>query len=185
MKRTAMIMGITLVAAAAPVAIASAHNGDANHGSATAAAAKAKAKPAAKSKATRPVLTLVRACVTSDAVTSGEGAAAVTTLGARVLSSNRHAKAAGLKRGVDFTAKLDGSRITLVGAARTQPGTTVKLPRLGTFENLDTGDVITLRVRAPRATPWAALPAYTRVVDHGAIRPAVCPPAAPAQAPQS
>jgi hypothetical protein len=176
MKRTALVAGLSL-ALAAPVALAAPPT---TTGPAVPAAGKPETKPVAPQAKKGSVLVLVRACVTADAT------AADAPLAATVLSSNAHAKRAGLTRKTAFTADVSGAKIVLVGKARKQAGTVVRLPRIGGWDNLDQGDVVTLRIRVARTprgeTPaqWATFPTWTSVVDNGPIKRRVCPPAPPA-----
>jgi hypothetical protein len=178
MKRMGLILGMSVAIAAAPIALSAPPGTPADRPAAV--VAKAVPKPAVKAKGNQGrVLLLVRACVTVDATEQPR------EVKATVLSSNAHARRGGLKRSTPFTAKLEGAKVTLVGKARKQSGTTAKLPRLGDWDSLVTGDVITLRVRAdrtPRGTKpvqWdaKAFPSWASVVDSGPIRPRVCPPA--------
>ncbi|MEQ9337599.1 MAG: hypothetical protein RJQ03_10440, partial [Miltoncostaeaceae bacterium] len=126
----------------------------------------------------------------ADAAQAGRAEDLVTSAGLRVLAANAHARRAGLRRGTEFTAVLDGTSIRLVGAARRQDGTRVRLPRLGTFDDLDRGDVVTLGTRVsrtPKGQPvmqWDAFGAWRAAADRGPVRPRICPdpPAEPVPA---
>lgn len=185
------------VAVAAPVALAGPDHGAADRPPAHSTAAKAKAERAAAAAARAErlrgkrgtVAVQVRACVISDAIQTGAPDALQTTVGLRVLAGNAHARRAGLLRGTEFTVKLDGTIVRLVGKARKQEGTRVRLPRIGTFENLDRGDVVTVRTRVARTAKrqpvaqWDTFGTWRSAVDHGPVRPRVCPDTAPAPAP--
>lgn len=165
MKRTALVVGLSL-ALAAPVALAAP---PATTGPATPAAGKPETKPVAPQAKKGKLMIVVRACVTDDATS--------TELKARVLSSNAHAKRADLKKGVDFTAKLNGTKVALVGKGRV-PGTKGKASRVGNWDHLDRGDVVTLRIRVAKTSPltkWNAFGPWASAVDNGPIRPKVCP----------
>lgn len=125
---------------------------------------------------------LAHACVVSDATATG--------VELRVLRGNRHMRRAldGKLRGEVFTAKLDTeteatertTRIRLVGKARHQlpEGSDLKrLPKVGTYEDLDAGDRVVVRFRAPRGTPAAELPEAFVVIDRGPAKR--CAPEAP------
>jgi hypothetical protein len=168
MKRIALVVGLSL-ALAAPVALAG------PPGTTTGPAGKPETKPVAPQAKKGKLMIVVRACVTQDATKD--------QVAARVLSSNAHAKRAGLTKKEPFTADLgDETKILLVGKARKQQGTTVRLPRIGDWDHLDTGDVVTLRIRVARTqrgtTPaqWDTFGAWDRVVDNGPIRPRICSP---------
>jgi hypothetical protein len=169
MKRTAVVVGLSLVLAA-PVALAAPPG---TTGTTTGPAAPAVSKPETKPVAPQAkgkLLIVVRACVTEDATAKA--------VKARVLSSNAHARRAQLKRGVDFTADIEGTKIALVGKGRV-PGTSGKASRVGGWDNLDKGDVVTMRIRVGRTSPltqWGAFGSWAGVVDNGPIRKKVCPP---------
>ncbi|MGE0028698.1 MAG: hypothetical protein AB7O78_04765 [Thermoleophilia bacterium] len=104
---------------------------------------------------------LFHACVTADATE--------TAVNLSVLHANRHARRA-LDGATTFTATLNvDTKIRLAGKARKAPeGSTEKrLPRIGTWDNLDAGDVVTIRYRAPRGTLVADLGPAAKVTDHG------------------
>jgi hypothetical protein len=168
MKRTAVVVGLSLVLAA-PVALAAPPG---TTGTTTAPAAPAVSKPETKpvapqAKGKAKTLYLIRACVTGN--TAG-------TVEAKVLSANAHARRNGALRNALLTPDLTGTKIILVGKAR--PKTTPK-PKgrvIGQVSDLSRGDVITLRVRAVRGTQVSELGAFASVVDNGPIRKKVCPP---------
>jgi len=178
MKRSVLAAGLSLaIAGATGVAVAAPGAPQGNVPPSVAEKVAAKKAEARARVAARPVLHVLRACVTADATQQGAGDAATTTAAATLLSQNAHARRAlGLKRGDEFTARI-GANVRLVGRARVQEGTTERLPIAGSWENLEQGDVITIRVRAPRNVSAAAFPAANLVIDHGPIRPAACPPA--------
>jgi hypothetical protein len=167
MKRTAWIAGLSLMVAA-PIAFAAPPPGITTGSSAT-VAAKPETKPVAAQAKKGKLLIVVRACVTDDASASA--------LNARVLSSNAHAKRADLKKGVNFTAEIDTTtKVALVGKGRI-PGTTGKLSRVGDWQKLNEGDVVTLRIRVGKTSPltkYSAFGPWASVIDHGPIRPQVC-----------
>jgi hypothetical protein len=174
MKRTALVVGLSLALAAAPAAFA-APPGTVTTGP-DAAAGKPETKPVApQAKGKAKTQYLIRACVTQDA--------SANAVQIKVLSANAHARKNGAKKSLaPFDVDITGAKVTLVGEARIQQGTKVKLPKLGSYENLTQGDVITLRARAPRGTAVTSV-VFTSVVDNGPIRPKVCPPAAAPSAP--
>lgn len=127
---------------------------------------------------------LVHACVVSDAT--------MDSVELKVLGGNRHMRRAldGEAKGAMFTAKLDTetavtgwtTRIRLVGRARYQlpEGSDLKrLPKMGTYEDLDQGDRVIVRFRAPRGTKAADLPEAFKVIDRGPAKK--CAPEAPEQ----
>ena len=129
-------------------------------------------KAPAKAKAPKGTLHLVNACVTSDATATG--------VELKVLTANRHMRDV-LDGATTLSAKLDATtKIRLVGKARFQPeGSTPKrLPRIGTWDQLDAGDVVTVRYRVARGLDAAALPAAWKVTDHGPFAKK-CPVPAP------
>jgi hypothetical protein len=71
--------------------------------------------------------------------------------------------------------------VRLVGKARfrTEDGRDARAPRVGTFADLDAGDRVTLKFRAPRGGDAATLPAAKLVVDHGPTVRCEVPPATP------
>lgn len=187
MKHSALVVGVSLlVAGGAGIAVA-APGGAGDPGPPASVAERVAAKKAAlrARAAARPVTHVVRACVTADAVRAGSGDATTTTVATRVLAVNAHARRAlGLRRGADFTAGIDGARVRLVGRARVQPDGP-RLPRIGSWDHVDTGDVVTVRFRAPRNATAADFPQAALVIDHGQIRPRICPPAPSAPVPAS
>ena len=72
------------------------------------------------------------------------------------------------------------TKIRLVGKARKLEGSTTKLPRIGTWDNLDAGDVITVRYRVKRGTALADL--GPRLEGHG---PRAVPQEVPGPGPQA
>jgi hypothetical protein len=116
---------------------------------------------------------LLRACVTAEGTPTG--------VALDVLGGNRHMRRA-LDGAPTFTAKIDANTvIRLVGRARHLPEGSVpkRLPKLGTPTDLDIGDRLTVRFRAPRGTASAdPLPPAFRIVDHGPSKKCA-PPADP------
>jgi hypothetical protein len=183
MRRTPLLIAaVSLVAAATPAALL-AHPSEGPKGTSPQAHHPAKAK----AKAPKGTLHLVNACVTADATETG--------VALKVLSANRHMRRAlgdGPARGKELTAALDATtRIRLVGKARKAPeGSGLKkLPKVGTWDNLDAGDVVTVRYRVKRGTALADLGPAWKVTDRGPrakrcpLPPkAETPPATPAPA---
>lgn len=165
MKRTALVLGLSL-ALAAPVALA------APPGTTTGPAGKPETKPVVpQAKGKAKTLYLVRACVT-------EGGASAEKVNVKVLSANAHARKNGATRAASpLDLKLaDNAKVVLVGKARPNPAPKPKGPVKGSVADLVQGDVITLRVRAARNTTVTTIE-FTSVVDNGPIRPKVCEPA--------
>jgi hypothetical protein len=114
---------------------------------------------------------LAQACVVADATAAG--------VEVSPLSVNRHMRDA-LGGAPTLSAKIDeDTTIRLVGRARHLPaGSTPKrAPKIGGFADLTVGDRVTVRIRAPRGTAAADLPAAFRIVDHGPSKR--CAPATP------
>jgi len=153
MRRTPLLIAaVSLVAAATPAALLAGPS-DVSKGKAP------EAHQPAKAKTPKGTLHLVNACVTAAATETG--------VDLKVLSANRHARKA-LAGATAFTATLGAeTKIRLVGKARTVEGSTTKLPRIGTWDNLDTGDVVTVRYRVKRGTALADLGPVWKVTDRG------------------
>lgn len=120
---------------------------------------------------------LLHACVTADA-TAGY-------VDLKVLSVNRHMRDV-LDGATTFRAALsEDTHVRLVGAARfrTEDGRDRKAPRHGTFDDLDAGDRVMLKFRAPRGGAADALPAAKLVVDHGPTVRCELPPTTPPTTP--
>ena len=121
-------------------------------------------------------LHLAQACVVADATATG--------VQVGPLSVNRHMRDA-LAGAPTFVVKIDATTtIRLVGRARhLPPGSTPRrLPKIGGFADLTVGDRVTVRIRAPRGTAAADLPAAFRIVNHGPSKrcaPPATPPATP------
>jgi hypothetical protein len=112
---------------------------------------------------------LFHACVTADATE--------TAVPVSVLHANRHGRRA-LNGATTFTATLDANtKVRLVGKARKAPeGSTEKrLPRIGTWDNLDAGDAVTIRYRAKRGTLVADLGPAAKITDHGPRKKCLVP----------
>jgi hypothetical protein len=108
--------------------------------------------------------------VTADATETG--------VDLKVLSANHPARKA-LAGATTFTATLNAdTQIRLVGKARKVEGSKVKLPKVGTWDNLDAGDVVTVRYRVARGTAVADLGPAWKVTDRGPF-PKKCPVPAP------
>ena len=164
MMRTYLVAALALAAAAAPGALA------------TSGQAPEKPKqgqpPDHAAKGPKGTHYLLRACVTAEGTATG--------VALDVLGGNRHMRRA-LDGAKTFTAKIDADTvIRLVGRARHLPEGSVpkRLPKLGTYADLDIGDRLTVRFRAPRGTASADLPAAFRIVDHGPSKKCA-PPADP------
>jgi hypothetical protein len=169
MRRTPLLVAaVSLVAAATPAALL-AHPSDGPKGKAPERHHHHPGKD--KAKGPKGALHLVNACVTAGAEEDAETKA--VTLDLKVLSANRHMRDAlggGHARGKTFTATIDASTvIRLVGKARVAPegSTEKKLPRFGSWDSLDTGDVVTVRYRVKRGTAVADLGPAWKVTDRG------------------
>jgi hypothetical protein len=163
MRRTCLMAALALAAAGAPAALAA--PGDVpKHDPPT------KERPADhKGKGPKGTHHLLRACVVAPAAPTGVDLA--------VLGGNRHMRRA-LDGATAFTAKIDpGTVIRLVGRARHLPeGSDPKrLPRFGTHADLQPGDRLTVRFRAPRGTTAADLPAAFKIIDHGPSKGCAAP----------
>ena len=188
MRRT-LLLALSLTVAAAPAALAHPGSGDQPRAGADRDGAHATptkpAKPAtAKAKGPKGTHHLLHACVATDATADG--------VALSVLGGNRHMKRALKLDGVTipggaFTAALDGETLVrLVGKARHLPAGSVpkRAPKIGTYADLDAGDRVIVRFRAPRGTAATALPAAFRVIDRGPTAkcaPAPATPPAPEQ----
>ena len=152
MRRTPLLIAaVSLVAAATPAALLA-------HPSAK--------EPAKGHHGPKGTLHLVNACVTADATETG--------VDLKVLSANHHARKA-LAGATTFTATLGAdTTIRLVGKARKVEGGTTKLPKAGTWDSLDAGDVVTVRYRVKRGTALADLGPVWKVTDRGPF-PKKCP----------
>lgn len=171
MRKTLMLLALGVTVAAAPVALAHPGAGPSHRGDAP-APAKAKHGP-------KGTLFLTHACVVADATATG---VEVTTL-----SVNRHMRDA-LAGAPTLAVTIDPgtTRIRLVGRARHLPegSTPRRLPKIGGFASLTTGDRVTVHIRAPRGTAAADLPAAYRIVDHGpSKRCPTTPPPPPTEEP--
>lgn len=103
-------------------------------------------------------LYLAQACVVS--TTEGTG------IEVKRLSVNAHLRRA-LAGEKTFDVRVtDATKVQLVGRARRgEDGS--KLPGTGSLKDLATGDRVTIHIRAPRGTAVDELPAAFRVIDHG------------------
>src|SRR5262245_45932616 len=150
MRRTPLLIAaVSLVAAATPAALL-AHPSDGPKDKDPGTHHPGKYDPG-KHHGPKGTNFLFHACVTADATE--------TAVNLSVLHANRHGRRA-LNGATTFTATLNAdTKIRLVGKARKAPeGSTEKrLPRIGTWDNLDTGDVVTIRYRAKRGTLVADL----------------------------
>lgn len=116
---------------------------------------------------------LLHACVTADATEE--------YVDLRVLRGNRHMRDV-LDGASTFRAKLSGDTLVrLVGAARirTEDGRDGHAPRIGTFDDLDAGDRVMLKFRAPRGGDAEAMPVAKLVIDHGPTVRCEVPPTEP------
>lgn len=159
MRRTPLLLtAVSLVAAATPAALI-AHPSDGSKGKAP------EVSQAAKAKGPKGALHLFNACVTADAAAKDDGA----SVDLKVLSANHHARKV-LAGATTFTATIGpDTKIRLVGKARIAPegSTEKKLPKAGTWENLDQGDVVTVRYRVARGTTLDTLGPAWKVTDRG------------------
>jgi hypothetical protein len=166
MRTTPLLLAVSLALAAVPGTVVAHHPGP------------DRDSPPKNERAKGPKGThhLLNACVVADATATG------VELG--VLSANRHMRDV-LDGATTFSAKLDETTlIRLVGKARFQPegSTPTKLAKVGTWADLDRGDVVTVRYRVDRGRDAASMPAAWRVVDRGPFAkkcpvPATPPPA--------
>lgn len=125
-----------------------------------------------KAKGPKGTHHLLHACVVNDDATE-------SGVDLSVLGGNRH-----MRRVLDgaelFTAKLDGDTIVrLVGKARHLPeGSTPKrLPKIGSYADLEAGDRVIVRFRAERGLEPGELPAAFKVIDRGPSK--ACTPGTP------
>lgn len=114
-----------------------------------------------KAKGPKGTHHLLHACVVADATAPG--------VDLSVLGGNRHMRR--VLDGADtFTAKLDADTfVRLVGRARHQHegGTPERLPKIGTYADLEAGDRVIVRFRAARGLEPDDLPAAFKVIDRG------------------
>jgi hypothetical protein len=169
LRRTPILLAaVSLVAAATPAALL-AHPSDKGKGPETEHPSKGpKAPQHPKGK-----LHLLNACVIADATATG--------VDLRVLSANRHMRDV-LDGATTFSAKLDAAtKIRLVGKARALPkGSTPKrLPKIGTWDNLDLGDRVTVRWRVEPGLDAASMPAAWKVTDRGPSKKCALPTTEP------
>lgn len=167
MRKTPLLLALSAALIAAPVAVA--------HPEAPAPEKHMPGK-APHREGPKGTLHLAQACVVADATATG--------VQVGPLSVNRHMRDA-LAGAPTFVVKIDATTtIRLVGRARhLPPGSTPRrLPKIGGFADLTVGDRVTVRIRAPRGTAAADLPAAFRIVDHGPSKrcaPPATPPATP------
>jgi hypothetical protein len=153
MRKTPLVLALSVALAAAPAALATQPCGPGGgHG---------HPPKHDRGKGHKDTHHLLNACVTADANATG------VELG--VLSANRHMRDV-LDGATTFSAKLDETtRIHLVGKSRFshEHGSSRKHSKSGSWEDLDAGDVVTVRYRAKRGLDAASMPAAWRVIDHG------------------
>ena len=156
MRKTPLLLALSVALAATPVALAHPDAGPPD---------REKPTPAKTKKEPKGTLHLTQACVVANATATG--------VEVRTLSVNRHMRDA-LAGSPTLAVKIDAGKTTirLVGRARHLPeGSTPKrLPRIGGFADLTAGDWVTVHIRAPRGTAAADLPAAYRIVNHGPSR---------------
>ena len=163
MRTTPLLLALSLALAATPATLAAHHpapGGDAPKNE--------------RAKGPKGTHHLLKACVTVDPTTP-------TVVELAVLSANRHMRDV-LHGATTFSAKLDeATRIRLVGKARFSPegGTPGKLSKTGSWEDLDRGDVVTVRYRVERGRDAASMPPAWRVIDHGPFAKKCPVPATP------
>jgi hypothetical protein len=159
MRSTTLLLALSLALAATPATVAAHHP-----------APGGDPPKKERHKDHRGTHHLLHACVISDATATG--------MELRVLGGNRHMRDV-LDGAETFSAKLDDATfVRLVGKARflpagREPG---KLPRIGTFDDLDAGDRVIVRFRAKRGLDADELPAAFKVIDRGPV--ARCAPPA-------
>jgi hypothetical protein len=163
MRRTPLLIAaVSLVAAATPAALLAHPSPGTGKGP--------EAHPPTTAKGPKGSLHLFNACVTADATETG--------VDLKVLSAN-HAARKSLAGATTFTATLNAdTQIRLVGKARRIEGSKQKKPRIGTWDDLDAGDVVTVRYRVARGTAVADLGPAWKVTDRGPF-PKKCPVPAP------
>jgi len=172
MTRTPLLLALSLALAAAPIAVA--HPGGDAPARDGAGQVERPAPVKAKAKGPKGTLHLTQACVVSDATATG--------VEVGPLSVNRHMRDA-LAGAATLTASIDDATVVrLVGRARHLPeGSTPKrAPRVGSFADLAAGDRVTVRIRAPRGTAAADLPAALSIIDHGSSKRCAAPATPPA-----
>ncbi len=161
MRKTPLLLALSVALAAAPVALAHPDAGPPD---------REKPAPAKIKKGPKGTLHLTQACVVANATATG--------VEVRTLSVNRHMRDA-LAGSPTLAVKIDAEKtvIRLVGKARHLPeGSTPKrLPKIGGFADLTAGDWVTVRIRAPRETAATALPAAFSIIDHGPGRRCAVP----------
>jgi hypothetical protein len=172
MTKTPFLLALSLALVAAPAAVAHPdapghHGGDRAGTPPPAKDGATKAKD--RSKGPKGTLHLTQACVVS--------AATATGVEVGPLSVNRHMRDA-LAGATTLTAAIgDATVVRLVGRARHLPEgiTPTRAPKVGSFADLAVGDRVTVRIRAPRGTAAADLPAAFRIVDHGPSKRCAAP----------
>jgi hypothetical protein len=182
MRRTPLLIAaVSLVAAATPAALL-AHPSDVSKGKGP------EVQKPVKAKTPKGTLHLANACVVADARSEGD-AEKTDTVDLKVLSANRHMRdvlGGGPAKGKTFTADITGTAIRLVGKARFQPdgGPKAKLPKVGTWENLEAGDFVTVRYRVKRGTALADIGSVWKLTDRGPF-PKKCPVPVPDPKPET
>lgn len=171
MRKTPLLLALSVALAATPVALAHPDaGGPPDRGE--------KPAPTTSAKGPKGTLHLTQACVVANATATG--------VEVKTLSVNRHMRDA-LAGSPTLAVKIDAEKtaIRLVGKARHLPeGSTPKrLSKIGGFADLTAGDWATVRIRAPRKTAATDLPAAFSIIDHGPSK-RCAPPAAPPPAPE-
>ncbi len=180
MTKTPLLLALSLALVAAPAAVA--HPDAPGHHGGDRAGTPPPAKDGAtkskdRSKGPKGTLHLTQACVVS--------AATATGVEVGPLSVNRHMRDA-LAGARTLTAAIDDATVVrLVGRARHLPegSTPTRAPKVGSFADLAVGDRVTVRIRAPRGTAAADLPAAFRIVDHGPSKRCAVPVTPPVEEP--
>jgi hypothetical protein len=179
MRATPLLLALSLAAAASPVVLSAHPSAPADQTNPAGDKAKGpkgdeprpgeakgprheKPRPA-KAKGPKGTHHLLHACVRTDATLKS------SELDLGVLGGNRHMRRV-LGGETSFSAKIDDATVVrLVGKARIAPegSATRRLPKIGTFADLDAGDRVIVRFRAARGLDADAMPAAFRIIDRG------------------
>lgn len=187
MKRTSLLVAMSVAATAVAAPVALAHNDAPARGGDTPAAKAGKKndRGTAGARAATRTHYVLRACVAADATATG--------VDTKVLWGNRAARRA-LAGATTFSVTLgEKTAIRLVGKAARAKAKAADGKRhrhrhhhprravAGTHADLKVGDTVLIHIRAPRGTAAADLPAARRVIDSGPRTRCTAEPAGPEQ----
>lgn len=184
MKRTSLLVAMSVAATAVAAPVALAHSDAPARGGdrPTAKAGKKNDRGKAGARAAKRTHYVLRACVAADATATG--------VDTKVLWGNRAARRA-LAGATTFSVKLgEKTSIRLVGKAARAKAKAADGRRhrhhprravAGTHADLKVGDAVLIHIRASRGTAAADLPAARWVIDSGARTRCTVDPAGPDQ----